>query len=202
MRTKGASGTVYTGPSMIGMITGTAREAGKGSVIIGTSGGVGYIVAVSAATKNTVLAGKPCSLFTYTAVRKDTMELYGFLDQEEYSAFLLLITVSGIGPKKAMDTLETAPPGMLLEAIRKEDTETLVSFGMGKKQAQRIILDLQKKIETEGTEIEGHGDLVATLVTLGYDKKEIARAFRESPPNGETIKDQVQEMLRTMRKGL
>ena len=90
----------YTG-CMIGTLTGTVRDAGKDAVVVETGGGVGYAVTVSAATKNSILSQKSCTLHTHTAVRKDTIALFGFLEQEEYSAFLLLISVSGVGPKKA-----------------------------------------------------------------------------------------------------
>ena len=158
---------------MIGNITGEAKDAGKGAIIIKTSGGVGYIVQTNAATKQTVLTQKTCTLFTHTAVRKDTMELFGFMEQEEYAAFLLLLSVSGIGPKKALTILETAPPATLLATIKSEDVEAMVSLGIGKKQAQRIILDLQKKIETTGETTNLPDDVITALIALGYEKKEI-----------------------------
>lgn len=180
------------------MLTGEAKDAGKGAVIIETEGGVGYIVNMLKTEKNTTLSQKKSTIFTHTAIRQDTMELFGFLEQEEYSSFLLLLTVSGIGPKKALGILETTPPNTLLSAIKREDVGTLTSFGMGKKQAQRIILDLQKKIEI-AEESEADGDIIAALVALGYDKKEIAQALKETHLKGKDIKEQIQEALKAMR---
>lgn len=184
---------------MIGTVTGTAEDAGKGTVIIRTEGGVGYIISTPAAVKDTILNKKTCTLFTHTAIKKDTMELFGFLDREEYSTFLLLITVSGVGPKKALATLETMPAPTLLSAIQKEDTDTLVSFGMGKKQAQRVIMDLQRKIEISGNETGCSPDVIAALVALGYDKKEIVEVLKTVNTKNTGVKEQIQEALRAMR---
>ena len=183
---------------MIGRITGKAEDAGKGAILIETGGGVGYIVNTTAATKSTALTQKSCTLFTHTAIRKDTMELFGFPEQEEYAAFLLLLTVSGIGPKKALSLLETAPPATLLATIKNEDTETMVSLGIGRKQAQRIILDLQKKIETTEQTTTIPADVITALVALGYDKREIAETLKETALTGKTTEEQIKEALRAM----
>ena len=185
---------------MIGTLTGTVRDAGKDAVVLETGGGVGYAVTVSAATKNSILSQKSCTLYTHTAVRNDTIDLFGFLEQEEYSAFLLLISVSGVGPKKALSVLDAVPVQTLLSAIQKEDVAVLVSFGIGKKQAQRMVLDLQKKIEIEGEDSGLSGDLVATLVALGYEKKEIAEVLKDVALQGNTTEEQVQEFLKLVRK--
>ena len=184
---------------MIGSLTGVVRDAGKDVVVVDTGGGVGYSVVVSAATKNSILSQKSCTLYTHTAVRKDTIDLFGFLDREEYSAFLLLISVSGVGPKKALAVLDALPVQTLLSAIQREDVDTLVSFGVGKKQAQRMVLDLQKKIEVEGGDSGLPGDLVATLVALGYEKKEIAEVLSGVSLQGQTTEEQVQEFLKLVR---
>ena len=185
---------------MIGTLTGTVRDAGKDVVVVGTGGGVGYAVTVSVTTKNKALLKKSCTLYTHTAVRKDTIDLFGFLEQEEYSAFLLLISVSGVGPKKALAVLDAMPVQTLLSAIQKEDVATLVSFGVGRTQAQRMVLDLQKKIEIEEGDSGLSGDLVATLVALGYEKKEIADVLKDVSLQSETIEEQVQEFLKIVRE--
>lgn len=184
---------------MIGTLTGKASDAGKDVVVIETGGGVGYAVTVSVATKNKILSQDVCTLHTHTAVRKDTIDLFGFLEQEEYSAFLLLIFVSGVGPKKALAILDAMPVSTLLSAIQREDVDILISFGVGKKQAQRMVLDLQKKIEVEDDGSGLPGDVVAALVALGYDKKEVADALKGVVLKGKTIADQVQESLKFMR---
>ena len=185
---------------MIGTLTGTVRDAGKDMVVIETGGGVGYAVTVSVATKNSILSQKSCTLYTHTAVRKDTIDLFGFLEQDEYSAFLLLISVSGVGPKKALAVLDAMPVQTLLSAIQKEDITTLVSFGVGKKQAQRMVLDLQKKIEVVDGDDGFSTDLVATLVALGYEKREIVEVLKDISLQGETVEEQVQEFLKIVRE--
>ena len=184
---------------MIGVLTGSATDAGKDAVIVQTQGGVGYIVTVSDAVKNIILAQDACTLFTHTAIQKDTMKLFGFLDRDIYSAFLLLLTVSGVGPKKAMGVLASTPPNALIAAIQGEDLQTLISFGIGKKQAQRIILDLQKSVEALDSRFDVAGDVIPALIALGYDRKEIADALRESSLAGETVGEQIQEALKLMR---
>ena len=183
---------------MIGTITGKVCDAGKDAVVVQTDGGVGYAVTVSAATKHRILSQDICTLHTHMVVRSDTIDLFGFIEQEEYSAFLLLISVSGVGPKKALIVLDTMPVSTLLSAIQKEDVDTLVSFGVGKKQAQRMVLDLQKKIEIAGSESGLSGDVVVALVALGYDKKEIAEALKGVDLEGVTIAEQVQDSLKYM----
>ena len=183
---------------MIGTVTGKAKDTGKGLVNMETQGGVGYSINVAGMTKENILQKDVCTLFTHTVIRKDTIELFGFLKQEEYSSFLLLITVSGIGPKKALTILETIPTETLLLAIKKGDQETLESFSINKKQAQRIILDLQRKITiSEDTNIAN--DVVAALIALGYDKREIMEAVRDTAAHDKTIEEQIQEALKTLR---
>lgn len=184
---------------MIGVLTGTARDAGKGTVTIQTNGGVGYIVTVTDGDKNEVLSQKTCTLYTHTALQKDTLHLFGFLDQEVYSTFLLLITVSGIGPKKAIGILATVPPNPLITAIQKGDVDTLVSFGVGKKQAQRIILDLQKSTEELTNTPDVTSDVTAALIALGYNRKEIADTLQKTTLTSTTIEGRLQEALKCMR---
>ena len=185
---------------MIGTLTGTVRDAGKDMVVLETGGGVGYAVVVSDATKNNILSQTSCTLYTHTAVRNDTIDLFGFLEQEEYSAFLLLLSVSGVGPKKALAVLDAMPVQTLLSAIQKEDVTTLISFGIGKKQAQRMVLDLQKKIEVDLVDSGVSGDLIATLVALGYEKKEISEVLQGVVLHGGTVEEQVQEFLKLVRE--
>ncbi|MDE0243697.1 MAG: Holliday junction branch migration protein RuvA [Candidatus Kaiserbacteria bacterium] len=185
---------------MIGVLTGMTSDAGKDMIVVQTSGGVGYLVTVSDAVKNAVLSQKESTLFTHTAIQKDTMKLFGFLDQEVYSTFLLLLTVSGIGPKKALSILSTVPPQPLIAAIKKEDVDTLVSFGVGRKQAQRIILDLQKSTEVLDDSSGITSDVITALIALGYDRKEIAETFRDVTLSGETVEQQIQEALKHMRR--
>ena len=184
---------------MIGILTGQVRDAGKDTIIVETKGGVGYTVTVSASVKSEILSQSECTLYTHTVVRKDTIDLFGFTGQEDYSVFLLLISVSGIGPKKALAVLDAVPIPSLLSAVKKEDVDTLVSFGVGKKQAQRMVLDLQKKVEFDGDDFSVSDDALVALVALGYDKREVIEAVKGATLTDLSVAEQVQETLRLMR---
>lgn len=179
------------------MLQGKAKDLGKGNIILETGGGVGYVVNVSNSVKNIILSQEKCTLHTHTIIRKDTMELFGFIESEEYSTFLLLLSVNGIGPKKAISILETIPSQALLSAISKEDTDTITSYGINKKQALKIILDLSKKIELQKN--DQSSDVIIALIALGYDKKEALDAIKNIEKNI-TLEEQIQSALRSMRK--
>ena len=183
---------------MIGSLTGTAEEAGKGVVLLQTSAGVGYEVHTTEGTKQRVI-GTDCTLRIHTAVRKESIELFGFVDEEYYSLFLLLITITGIGPKKAIAVLETVSPATLRQAVQEENPDLLVSFGMGKKQAQRITIELQKKITMGGSTAQISGEVVTALLALGYSKKEIGEITKEKL-QGESVEEQIKEALKQLRK--
>ena len=183
---------------MIGALTGKTKDAGKGVILMETDGGVGYIVATSATTKETALRNGTCSLFTHAAIRNNTIELFGFINQEEYAAFLLLIQVSGIGPKKAITILEAMPAPLLLRAIKREDAEEMESFSIAQKQARQIILTLQRKIETADHDIAGNGDIIAALIALGYEKKEITDVVKNINTE-DALETQIQNALKMMR---
>lgn len=182
---------------MIGKLTGKAHEHRKDAVIIETTGGVGYIVSVHPTTKKTLLSQGEVSLHTHTLFRKDSIELFGFLTTEEQSAFLLLLSVSGIGPKKAFTILEKAQPHHLFTAIQTEDAEALVSFGVNRKDAQKIVIDLRKKIEVSAEENTVRGDVIVALSALGYSKKEIQDALKKVNAQ-DTLEQQIQGALRSL----
>ena len=184
---------------MIGLLSGEVRDVGRDGVVVLTGGGVGYTVTVSSATKHSILSKGSCTLYTHTVVRSDTIDLFGFLDCEAYSAFLLLISVSGIGPKKALVVLDSVPVQTLLSSIQKEDVDTLVSFGVGKKQAQKMIFELHKKIDVVEEVSSVSGDVLAALIALGYEKKYLLEVFQSVSLGGETVAEQIQESLKIIR---
>ena len=184
---------------MIGKIVGKPTDFGKGLVIIETSGGVGYVIYVTEGTKNVLLKEyKECSIFTHTVVRNDTIELFGLLSQEEYSVFSLLLSVSGVGPKKALALLERVPTNLFLQAVQREDVDLLVSLGVGKQQAQRIVLDLHKKVG-EGPSSQISADLLTAMVALGYEKKEVAESLQGVSMPDDSLEKQIQVALKVMR---
>ncbi|MBE6539321.1 MAG: Holliday junction branch migration protein RuvA [Ruminococcaceae bacterium] len=161
------------------------------------AGGVGYKLTVS---KNTFaylspLYGKTAMLFTYMAVREDAVELYGFGTEDELSAFKHLITVSGVGPKAAINVLSTFTADGLASVIASGDAKTLSKTpGVGLKTAQKIILELKDKISGEivssypaessfVTAASGGGsDAVDTLAVLGYTRAQAVAALKGIDP--------------------
>ena len=181
---------------MIGSLHGTARDLGKQTVLVETQSGVGYAVFVSAKTKEVVLGEKNCYLYTYAAVSQTASQLFGFLDREEYSVFNLLITISGIGPKRAIEILERMPASSILDAVSKEDTDMFIQFGVAKKVAQKILLELGKKVDVKTESMSS--DLIATLLGLGYERKEI-QAILKNIDTKKTLEEQIQQALQQMR---
>lgn len=139
---------------------------------------------------------KPATLYTHLSVREDGIELYGFATKEEKRLFLQLISVSGVGPKAALSILSTTPPSQLALAIITEDVKTLTRApGIGKKSAQRIVLELRDKLAKDQGAFPEAGDgavsdthllipedkvaeASAALAVLGYSQPEIQQALR------------------------
>ena len=182
---------------MIGKLKGLVTDFGKNKILIETSAGVSYMVEVGEKCKSEIMDRKECEIYTHTMVRKDTIDIYGFVNYEDYTNFLLLISVNGVGAKKALGIIEETPKDVLISAIAKEDVNLLVSFGTNKKLAQKIIIDLNKKITTKDVEVSN--DLVVTFISLGYSKKEVVDAIKECDLKELKIEDQIKKVLKVIR---
>lgn len=168
-------------------------------------GGVGYRVRVPAP----VLArlGEPGSeveLFTHLQVREDDLSLYGFTTQDELELFELVLTVSGIGPKAALGMLSVASPNEVRAAIAQGNLSALTGIkGIGKKTAERLVLELRGKIHV-GEEIAEltplDQEVVATLINLGYSAAESQRAAR-AVSTGKTLEDRLRMALQYLGTG-
>ncbi len=131
---------------MIGYVKGVITHVKEDAVFVDVHG-VGYRVYMTEAALREVHEGKEATLFTYLNVREDALQLYGFLTEEEYDLFLLLISVSGIGPKVGMGMLSGMLPEDIRFAIASENVAVLVKLpGVGKKTAERLVLELKDKI--------------------------------------------------------
>ena len=164
------------------------------SFVVVDVGGVGYSVFVSLQTFCSLPAeGAPVKLSVHTSVREDAIQLYGFESDEEKKVFEKLLGVSKIGPKVAITILSGIPAPELIKAIGARDVDRLSSVpGVGKKTAERLVVELSDKIKNLG----GDGgrsvstvldDVVEALVSLGYKKNEAQRAARlaaEKKPKG------------------
>jgi Holliday junction DNA helicase RuvA len=188
---------------MIGSIAGTITHAGERDILIEV-GGIGYIIAVPAATKEHAQEGDTIRLFTHLSVREDALDLYGFERREELAFFKLLIGISGIGPKSALNILSLADIQTLSRAVRGGDVAYLTKVsGIGKKLAAKIVLELKEKV---GEAIEGDVELTAeheameALEALGYpprDTREIVHALaRDHKTTQEIIRSALQQLGR------
>lgn len=190
---------------MIAFVEGTVSDLLEESVIINV-GGVGYEVRVSGETLQKLSAsgtGETVRIYTYLYLREDQAALYGFLSREDLSLFKKLITVSGIGPKGALALLSAMSADDLRFAIISGDVKMISRApGIGKRTAERIILDLRDRLSREaqaadylpsgaGTGKEENpdspaADAVEALVALGYGRSEAMRAVRKCSDAGDT----------------
>lgn len=171
---------------MIGYIRGKIAGVFEDFCFI-EAGGIGYRVYISDRDRQDLHMGEEAKLLTHLAVREDAFTLYGFLSQEAYELFLLLISVSKIGPKVAMGILSSARPEQFSMAVRNKDIAALTKLpGIGKKTAERLVLELKDKVGAfGGEEMSSTGtvslgeeegiaaEAIAALHSLGYEPEEV-----------------------------
>ena len=175
---------------MIGKLTGTfAGRSGDGTILIDV-GGVSYAIHTTLAARETLAREGRASVFTHMAVREDAIDLYGFPTEEELSFFRLLLGVSGIGPKTALGVLNLADVQTLKNTIATGDSAYLTRvFGLGKKSAERIVVELKDKLTKGGyggTVTGPEGDVLEALLTLGYSAEEARTAVKAVAGEGDT----------------
>lgn len=181
-------------------------------------GGVGYACRTTNVTLGALTVGKPGKLYTYLNVREDAMELYGFATEEELKCFEMLLGVSGVGPKAALSILSSAPPERLAMSIITGDEKALTAApGIGKKIAQRIILELKDKLSKgqlgggiSGEAYGGSGitlipenkvsEASAALAVLGYSQSEIGMALKGIDMEGLPLEQIIKQALKKMVK--
>ena len=167
---------------MIASISGEIKSINATSAVIEV-GGVGILVQVSAKTVTGLLIGKKVELFTTMIVREDSLTLYGFSTSAARDLFEVLQTVSGIGPKVSQSALSIYEPDEIVLAISAGDNSLLERIpGLGKKGAQRVILELKDKVkatkETSGN-VDWRTPLHSALTGLGFSSKEIDKLFTQ-----------------------
>lgn len=136
---------------MIAMLTGQLTSKGPDEIIVEVAGGVGYRVLIPLSTFYTLPDTGTVKLHIHTHVREDALLLYGFLTPDERALFILLLSVAGVGPKLALNVLSHATPRDLQLAIAGNDVKKLSTLpGIGKKSAERLVLELKGKIEKIG----------------------------------------------------
>lgn len=189
---------------MIGYIEGTVRLVTDKYALIST-GGIGYKVFGTTELLQKLHGEQHASLFTYLAVREDALDLYGFQTESELSLFELLLTVSGIGPKGALNILGIASIESLEQAIATGDTGYLTKVsGIGRKTAEKIVLELRDKMRgrTNGetkTDLRGESDAILALQSLGYSQNE-ARDVLKQIDGSLSTNQKIKEALKLLGK--
>jgi Holliday junction DNA helicase RuvA len=199
---------------VIASLDGIVADVAADSLIVEV-GGVGYQVYAAPALLASARPKAPLKVYTYHLVREDNQALYGFRTPEERGFFTLLLTVNGVGPKVALSIIGSRAVADLQLAILQRDQAVLTAVsGVGKRLAERVILELKEKVAAAGIaagaasasaaaagEAVGEGDVVAALQALGYSLGEARAASRASvaeTPTGADLEDRVKAALRTL----
>lgn len=200
---------------MFAYLKGSLEVKTKGYIVIDV-GGIGYKVFMSeTATQKLGEIGQIVKVHTYLRVREDDMSLYGFNTNEELRMFELLLSVSGIGAKSAINILSNITPSSFALAVITNNVEKIKTLpGIGPKSAQRIILELKDKIKTEentqeieeGTQEkeeqtnEKIGEAISALQVLGYSKREIEKALEKVEKENLTVEDIIRKGLSNLAR--
>lgn len=196
---------------MIGYLSGKIKFLSENDCILDV-GGVGYKISVDSATRQDLIIGEPAEFFIHTAVREDAINLYGFKNQSTFELFENLLTVNGVGAKSALGIVSKISAADFSAAIANQDLNTLTKLpGVGKKSAQRILLELKEKIKPlaensdagEFQQVQNSSnsfdEATEALSALGYTQSEISAAFKKVPKNSTTeqiIKISLKELNR------
>lgn len=193
-------------------LNGFVAETGANLAVI-DCGGVGYACATTNYTLAQLKKGEKAKLYTYLHVREEIFEIYGFASQGELNSFKMLIAVSGVGPKAALAILSSTTPDQLALAIVTGDEKALTAApGIGKKIAQRIILELKDKLSKDpgsfasagGASIpvpvrnDKSGEAAAALAVLGYTSQDIAVALKGLDMDALSLEEIIRQALKRM----
>ncbi|MBE6041919.1 MAG: Holliday junction branch migration protein RuvA [Clostridiales bacterium] len=197
---------------MIRFLRGEYLYYESGAIIIETSGGIGFRVFVSdTSSLLTAREGDQITVYTYMQVKEDGMALFGFPDTEALALFEQLITVKGVGPKAGLAIMSLGTPNQIKGVISAGDAASIaMAQGVGKKTAERVILELKDKVSAlplEADDIEGfapaavpgsgeRGEAVIALTTLGYSKKEAETAVGSVPDEDLTAEEYIKKSLK------
>lgn len=202
---------------MIGFITGRVDHIGTNFCLVYTQG-VGYRIFLNTGDLSRIQVDQKVKIYTYLSVREDALQLFGFLSYDAYSLFTQLITVSGIGPKVAQGILSAAKVDAFYLAVKNRDLKFLTKLpGIGKKTAERLLLELKDMTGPEGLEEEGTGEgfdgefpeddtttlgaVAEGLSYLGYTQGEIAQVLKKLKITADSrAEDLLKEALRLLAR--
>ena len=194
-------------------VCGTVAEIEANLAVI-DCGGVGYACATTNYTLSQLKKGERAKLYTFLNVKEDGVDLFGFATQSELHSFKLLLGVSGVGPKAALSILSSTTPENLAMSVVMGDEKALTAApGIGKKIAQRIILELKDKLAKDQTNFSPNGvslpilnnngklqEASAALAVLGYGSSEISAALRGIDMENTVLEDVIRQALKKMVK--
>ncbi|HEY4474916.1 MAG TPA: Holliday junction branch migration protein RuvA [Candidatus Paceibacterota bacterium] len=193
---------------MISFLEGTIEYVGDKFVILNT-GGIGYKVNIIPRLLNSLSENKTIvklNIHSQLNMREGTFDMYGFENMEDLELFHLLISVSGIGPKNALNIMASVEPKHLKAAVVNNDPEYLKKIsGLGPKTAQRLIMELQNKVDyleegdMKGMDLGQEGEATEALLTLGYTLSQAKEALKEDA-KGKTLEQRVREALKLLGK--
>jgi len=174
---------------MISYLSGNIKNLSEKSLTVLTSGGVGYKVFTQINTTLSLVENNPIEMLVHTVVRDDALDLYGFLTKEELQMFEKLISVSGIGPRSALNILAISSISDLANAIENQNLSSLPTVpGVGKKGLEKIGIELKGKlnhlIQGSQNKKSEEMDAVLALISLGYNQKDVSQTIN-------TIKKQI-----------
>ena len=187
--------------SLTGQVTGLSEKALTMDVQ-----GVGFEVFATPAVLSGAKIGQPISLRTYLHMKEDGVELYGFSNDAERTFFKQLITISGVGPKSALGILSAASVDEIKRAVVAGDASLLQKvYGVGRKTAERIVVELKEKLELEvlagtGGFTSGDSGILEALMGLGYSALEAREALRHVPASATEAEDRLKAALKALGK--
>ncbi len=186
---------------MFGYLEGVVIDTGARTLTLQV-GGVGYRIFSTEEILAKTRGGKEkISLWTHFAVRENSQDLFGFLEKGDRDFFELLITVPGIGPKSALAVMNVASPATVSTAVATNDLGYLTKVsGIGRKTAEKIILELKGKIGGTGETLSEDGDVLEALKSLGYNERDIREVLKKIPETTANTGERVREALKHLGK--
>jgi len=186
---------------VISVIKGEIYSIAPGSITV-MAGGVGYLINIPSGAELNLKTGQDATISTVLISKEESLELYGFPDPRQKEIFSLLISVSGVGPKTAMNIISGTEPNRFLDEVVSENINYLCSLpGIGRKSAQRIVLELKEKImkhyprQIKGVSVPAE-DAVQALITLGYSDSQARKVI--SGIKADNVEDLIRQALREM----
>lgn len=195
---------------MYAFINGIVDEITPEGIVI-DAGGVGYFIQCTSSVSASVTVGEKSKIYTYQHVREDAIVLFGFASKEERTMFLRLISVSGIGPKSAIQVLSAISARDLALILVTGDYAALCKVpGIGKKTAQRLVLELREKVDNDEFISQGASvpskqngsafasDAIYALTALGYSAAEATKAVEAVSANATSTEDIIKQVLKNL----